>query len=327
VRAHRRVTTREARDAHDGRYLSTYWEEDGSLCIHGRIAGEDAATVMRALDAARGRLWEQDDEGGDERGSAEPSGAGAVEEGGSAEPPPPVRHTNADALVRMAEDSLAGGSAERSGGDRTEVVVHVDAEALSDDRDGRSQVDGEVAIAPETARRLACDSSVVSILESADGVPLSVGRRRRTIPPALRRALRARDRACRFPGCENRRYIDAHHITHWARGGETNLDNLLLLCRRHHRLVHEGGFAVERLLDGEIQFRARGGWVIDPVPKPPRGDPSTLVRANATRGAAIDPDTCLNGTGERMDLGLTVDAMLTIAGPGPDDGRRTSVPG
>jgi hypothetical protein len=216
--------------------------------------------------------------------------------------------------VRMAEDSLAGGGGDRSGGDRTEIVVHVDAETLRTGRRGRSDVDGQVAIAPETARRLACDASVVSILESGDGEPLSVGRRKRTVPPALRRALRARDGTCRFPGCENRRFIDAHHIVHWARGGETKLDNLVLLCRRHHRLVHEGGFAVERPASGPIRFRHRGGWVIDPVPKAPRGDPSRLLRANGHRGAAIDRDTCLTGTGEKMDLGLVVDQALAATG-------------
>src|SRR5918996_317899 len=125
VRAHRWVTTREAKESHDGRYLCTYWDEDGALCIHGRIAGEDAASVNRALESAHERLWERADDG---------------EDGGSAEPRPPVRHTSADALVRMAEDSLAGGVDGRSGGERTELVVHVDAETLSNDREGRSQV-------------------------------------------------------------------------------------------------------------------------------------------------------------------------------------------
>ena len=95
----------------------------------------------------------------------------------------------------------------------------------------------------ETARRLACDASVVRN-----------GRKTRTIPPALRRRY-ARDRGCRFPGCENRRFLDAHHVHHWARGGETTADNLVLLCRRHHRLVHEGGWHV----DPELRFHDGGG--------------------------------------------------------------------
>ena len=110
-----------------------------------------------------------------------------------------------------------------------------------------------------------CDASLVAI--AADGgEPLSVGRRTRTIPSALRRELRARDRGCRFPGCSHERFVDAHHITHWAHGGETALDNLVYLCRRHHRLIHEGGFSVERGEDSEPVFRRRDGSVVPARP-------------------------------------------------------------
>jgi 5-methylcytosine-specific restriction endonuclease McrA len=94
-----------------------------------------------------------------------------------------------------------------------------------------------------TARRLACDASVIELREREDGSVLSLGRKRRTVSPALRRALDARDRGCRFPGCVRTRFVDAHHVRHGSRGGETNLENLVLLCRRHHRLVHERGYA------------------------------------------------------------------------------------
>ena len=93
----------------------------------------------------------------------------------------------------------------------------------------------------ETSRRMACDASVVHWHETQDGEPLSVGRKTRSIPLAIRRALQRRDGGCRFPGCTCSRFVDAHHITHWADGGETGMDNLVLLCRRHHRMVHEGG--------------------------------------------------------------------------------------
>jgi 5-methylcytosine-specific restriction endonuclease McrA len=90
-----------------------------------------------------------------------------------------------------------------------------------------------------TSQRLACDASLVHMRHDADGV-LDVGRKTRTIPLSIRRALTARDAGCRFPGCTSRR-CDAHHLTHWADGGATSVDNLVLLCRRHHRAVHEGG--------------------------------------------------------------------------------------
>jgi hypothetical protein len=93
----------------------------------------------------------------------------------------------------------------------------------------------------------------VVVPEGSDGSVLDVGRRSRTVPPALRRALEARDRGCRFPGC-GLRFTDAHHVTHWADGGETSLKNTVLLCRRHHRLVHEDGFQLALDREGSVAF-------------------------------------------------------------------------
>ena len=98
---------------------------------------------------------------------------------------------------------------------------------------------GEESIHAETSRRTTCDCSIIGMIESEQGEPLSIGRKTRAIPPAMRRALRARDKGCRFPGCTNTHFIDGHHVRHWADGGETRLDNLLQLCRHHHRLVHD----------------------------------------------------------------------------------------
>jgi hypothetical protein len=117
-------------------------------------------------------------------------------------------------------------------------------------------------LAVETVRRLACDGSLITIVEDEEGTPLDLGRKTRTITTALRRALWARDRHCRFPGCHNRCYVDAHHIEHWADGGETKPDNLLLLCAHHHTLVHEGGFSVRRGGTGELYFARPDGRVI-----------------------------------------------------------------
>lgn len=137
------------------------------------------------------------------------------------------------------------------------------------------------------------------------------------MPPALRRALEARDRGCRFPGCEQRRFTDAHHIRHWADGGETGLSNLVLLCRRHHRLCHEHGHAIERDDHGRLVFRSPFG---SPVPAaPPLGPCSAdgLANGNRARGVSPGPDAILTGTGERMDLRLCVDAVLAAVGFGP----------
>jgi hypothetical protein len=153
-------------------------------------------------------------------------------------------HTQqADALVAIAKAYLAGGrSGQRvSTGDQYQVVVHVDESALRAGeslRGGISASAGRSDLPIETVRRLTCDGSVVEVVESVGGAPLSVGRKQRTIPTHLKRALWARDRGCAFPGCQHTRFVDAHHVKHWAQGGETSLDNLVLLCDHHHRPTH-----------------------------------------------------------------------------------------
>jgi Domain of unknown function (DUF222) len=282
VRAYRWVTAAEANDLHALAYVGYTWEEDGSLSLRARLAPEDGALVLRALEAARDRLQER--EGEDESGSAKPR-----------------RPTSAEAFVAMADMSLGDGRSDRSGGERYQVVVHVDA------TDGKGILEDGSALADETARRLACDASVVEMVEQ-DGVPLSVGRKTRTIPPSIRRALQARDRRCRFPGCDNRRFLDAHHIQRWASGGETKVGNLVLLCGRHHRFVHEAGYSIDVLADGTIEFRDPWGGPVAAAPRSHPGDADRLLEQN--RSLEIDAETCESGDGDRMDLALAVDALL-----------------
>jgi hypothetical protein len=155
----------------------------------------------------------------------------------------------ADAIGLLAERGLAagfGGDAPVSGSraERYTVTIHVDEQALAPDgAPGRSELEDGTRVSAETAQRLAGDAGVVTVAHKSDGTVLDVGRKRRTIPPALRRALEVRDRGCRFPGC-GVRFADAHHVRHWAHGGETSLGNTLLLCRHHHALVHEGGWTM-----------------------------------------------------------------------------------
>ena len=285
VRAYRRVSTGEAVRVQDAAYVDWYWDEDGSLVLRGRLAPEDGAVFLQALDAARDGLRQQ--RRNDERGSAEPW------------------PTNAEAVAAMADRALSG--SERTGGERHQVVVHVDHAALAGCDAGCELADGP-AIAPETARRLACDSSVIQLQERA-GKALSVGRKTRSIPPALRRALKRRDRGCRFPGCEHHLFVDGHHVRHWARGGETNIDNLVLLCRRHHRLVHEGGYSIERLGD-RFRFRDPWGRPIPDAPRPPPGSLDCLRHGN--QPLAIDAGTYRSGAGDSLDLDLAVEALRAV---------------
>jgi hypothetical protein len=146
----------------------------------------------------------------------------------------------------------------------------------------------------------------------ADGRVTEVGARTRTIPPALRRALHHRDHACRFPGC-GVRVGQAHHIHHWAQGGPTKLSNLALLCGRHHRAVHEEGYKVERLSNGELQFRDPHGRVLLEVPCSPAvpRDPVNALRTHhGDAGLSLHARTAMPGwLGERLDLGYAIDVL------------------
>jgi hypothetical protein len=161
---------------------------------------------------------------------------------------------------------------------------------------------------------------------AGDGSVLDVGRRTRAIPPALRRALQARDRGCRFPGC-GLRHAQGHHLQHWANGGPTRLDNLAMLCRRHHRAVHEEGYRVVREADGALRFSTPAGRPIPEAPAPPAvpADPAAaLVAAHRGQGLAIDAWTAGPAWhGERLDLGWAIDVLHPAANRGayPPAGR------
>ena len=161
-----------------------------------------------------------------------------------------------DGAVAMAEDVLRGGALDRA---PVDVSLHVSAETFE------GHFDGGDGVSAETCRRLCCDAGIAPVVEDGDGHVLDVGRKTRTIPSAIKRALRARGRQCRFPGCANTRHVDVHHIVHWADGGETSLDNLVELCPRHHRYVHELEFRCARTDDGELAFLDPGGAPIPPT--------------------------------------------------------------
>ncbi len=163
-------------------------------------------------------------------------------------------------------------------------------------------------MAAETARRLACDASVVALIENDDGEPLNVGRKTRTISAPLRRALNARDKGCRFPGCSNTRYLDAHHVEHWANGGETKPSNLVSLCRFHHHAVHEGGIRIEILDDGALRFVKPNGKGVDSIA------PGCTQPLSDWKQLTTGRRSPVNGwTGERMDYGLGVEVLLQQA--------------
>ncbi len=170
----------------------------------------------------------------------------------------------ADALGEICRQWLDLADRPSVAGERPHVTVTVGVEAIQGGSGEPSELDHVGPVHPETARRLACDASVMRVVMAGRSEPLDVGRRTPVVSPAIRRAVIVRDRHCRFPGCDRpHTWCDAHHVVHWADGGPTALPNLLLMCRRHHRMVHErGGFRLE-LLDGRPVFRRPDGSLLE----------------------------------------------------------------
>jgi len=171
----------------------------------------------------------------------------------------------ADALGEICRQWLDMGDRPRVAGEKPHVTVTVGVGALRDGTGEPSELDHSGPVDPQVARRLACDAAIMRVVMAGPSEPVDVGRRTPVIPPAMRRAVIVRDRHCRFPSCDRpHTWCDAHHVVHWADGGPTALPNLLLLCRRHHRVVHQpGGFRLE-LVDGRPMFRRPDGMALGP---------------------------------------------------------------
>lgn len=164
--------------------------------------------------------------------------------------------------------------------------------------------------------RLGCDAGVIRVVEDHDGTPLSVGRKQRTIPPSMKKALVRRDQTCRYPGCCTSVFLEGHHCEHWALGGETTIGNLLLLCGYHHRFVHEYGFTIE-LDDSEVRFLDPSGHLVKEVPDRPRsphlGWPMIRAR-NAHLNITTETPVC-ESTGEPVDYVACIDGLVRVEKP------------
>lgn len=324
----------EVNTRHESRHLTTSWAEDGSLLIRARLAPEDAAVVLVALDAARESLTpiEETVVHPERNNSAEtPFGAGAAS---AAHARRALGQANADALVAMAESLLASGPAPAPGGERYQASLHIDLEELLAQNAERTtgntsrntnhakhihgpcRVEDGPRLHPETARRITCDSAATVIAHhraGKRGTSMDVGRRTRVIPTRLRRALVARDRGCRFPGCTQRRFVDAHHVRHWSRGGPTVLRNLILLCRHHHRLTHEGGYGLVADGRGGFSFRRPDGTALPEVSLPLSGDAGAIENLH---DATITSDTATpDWLGDKLQLDYTVQLLRWAENP------------
>ena len=213
----------------------------------------------------------------------------------------------------MAESFLANGPRCREGRERAQVNVNVDESVLlDDDGTGTATIEG-TAIAPETARRLACDATFTWLLRDAHGAPVDISTKRASVPRAVRRLVRARDEGrCQFPGCAEERFTDVHHIRHRAHGGRHDPANLATLCWFHHRLVHEGAWSVERDdATGElVAIDPAGRRLTGEAPTPVNATADDIARRNQELGLDIDPTTTIpQWGGERLDLGWAVTSL------------------
>ena len=308
-RMDRKAEAQEDARRHARRELYMYQGDDGMVVIRGRLAPEVGALLAQALSAARETLYKRTR-----------ARAGTVSSPDISAETLTMAQQQADAMGLLAETALHHGIDPGVPGERYQVVVHVDAPVLAEpDAPGQSALDDGARVSAETSRRLACDASRVVMHHGRDGRVVEVAARTRTIPPALRRALHHRDRGCRFPGCGSR-FGQGHHIHHWARGGPTKLSNLAMLCRRHHRAVHEEGYQVDRHPDGQLRFRRPDGELLPEVPLGPEvaGDPVQAVRAqNEAEGLVLHARTALPGwMGERLNVAWAMDVLHPLAAGG-----------
>ena len=314
---------------------------DGMVRIEAVLHPEEAALVWAALDHRAQQQCRESHRVSAETASSAPTAAPTAvpdaRDGDAHAHPARSRapFDRADALVQIAQGYLRGDRPDRS---PIELVVSVPAEILrrrpavapaiaaappgSTDAVAATEVpdpcdvaclaDG-TCVSAEAARRLSCDCGVVEIASGEHGAPLSVGRKRRTIPGSMKRALLQRDRTCRFPGCGNRLYLEAHHIVHWADGGDTSLRNVVACCSFHHRFVHEYGCSIELHADGPHFLDRRGRRILDAPPpsRPPDLGWEAILAHHAELQITASAHEPL-WDGARIDYGSVIDALVGV---------------
>jgi hypothetical protein len=291
--------------------------DDGMLHLLARLTPDVGAQVLAVLDGLTGgRPLPEQAHAGAPTKSRWP---GADFVGLEDQVPDPAE----DRFAGHQADALAAvfqGHAEGGAGGAAQVVVHVDEAVLRGERrDGRCELENGPQLDPETARLLACQGELVPVIER-NGSPLDVGRAQRLIPPRMKKALIARDRRCRVPGCNvPAERSDAHHLDPWILGGRTELGRSVCVCRFHHVRLHQGAFTIVEQPEGELHFFDRRGRRIlasEPYPvDPEQGGAAHLEREHEARGLQIGRFTPLaQGAGYPFKLGPTVDAMLEGCG-------------
>ena len=336
------------------RTLSTRVDEDGMVVLRARLTPEVGAVVLRALEAALEQVPAAAEDAAsiaqrraDALGLvAESALAGGLDPGSAGDRFQVTVHVEADGLscrevaavprhvsaeIAPGNEAACAPAAASPDGVADQVSIeHADDLSVTEathDRDravpmpgsdaGQAVIEqaGGIHVGKDVARRVACDAGIVELRHAAAGEVLDVGRRTRTIPTALRRALQSRDHSqCQFPGCSSR-HCDAHHVVHWADGGETQLSNLVSVCRFHHRAVHEEGFQVVADSAGKFQFLRPNGEPLPAVPPAPRwegvGPPlAPTVERLAAAGISIGPHTATpEWYGESLNVAAALDVL------------------
>lgn len=264
--AQRKESTEDVNRIHKRRYLTRTYHNDGSMTINVEVTREVGDLIMKALECA------MEQQINPKAQNAEEDEQENTEQSHDKEPPQQNESSllarQADALAHIAQTYLSGGDNKpTTSASHYQVMVHVDEAALREQTTETTPSNAKSDLPIETVRRLCCDGGLVPITKDAKGNPLNVGRKHRVVQPALKRALLARDKCCRFPGCTHNKWLDAHHVMHWDDGGETSLSNTILLCSTHHRALHEGGFSIQKDYSGEWYFRNEKGRALIDTPE------------------------------------------------------------
>lgn len=268
--AQRGISTDDANRAYKERSLTRTSHPDGTMSINLELPKELGDLVMKAIDIAMASAAKEisdakksadeiKKENGCDNGCECNNGCDAES---PAKNPASLSARQADGLLQITRHYLSvsnNSGKTTSTADNHLVVVHVDESALQD-KGGKSD------LPVESVRRLTCDTNVVEVIKDKKGNILNLGRKHRVVSPQLKRALLSRDKSCCFPGCAHDKWLAGHHVRHWVDGGETSLANTLLLCSRHHRLLHEGGYTIQKNFAGDWYFRNRNGKVIPGAP-------------------------------------------------------------
>ncbi|WP_147258315.1 HNH endonuclease signature motif containing protein [Pseudonocardia hierapolitana] len=285
------------------RSLTWQWDEDGSLVLRARLTPDDGAALVAAIEAQVPPRTPIN--------HPVPPAPDDLEARAREQEPGPaadrVAARRADALLTLVNghthsDEGSGPVVERG---KAQVIVHLDATT------GTARLDDGPEVAYSTAERLACDARVQVLLNDRTSNRMYLGRNRRLATPAQIAALTVRDGdGCQFPGCTHTRHLHAHHVIPWWSGGRTDIDNLILICSFHHRLIHDHGYRIHRPA-GRWEFRRPDGTPIPAIPTPLTGNTESLIEMHTRARLQIDHTTLTpDWYGDRLDPEPILDALL-----------------